>query len=66
MNGISSGQDDRTPRREGEAESLPVFTFGDADRIYQSGAYLDKVVERRLDYLLDAPNYRGAGRLFLP
>jgi hypothetical protein len=55
-----------TIRREGKVDSLPVFTFADADRIYQSAAYLDEVVESLLDYLLDAENYRGAGRLYLP
>lgn len=55
-----------TIRREGKADSLPVFTFADADRIYQSAAYLDEVVESLLDYLLDEGNYRGAGRLYLP
>jgi hypothetical protein len=55
-----------TIEREGTAESLPVFTFADADRIYQSTAYRDKVVESLLEYLLDADNLRGTGRLFLP
>ena len=47
-------------------QSLPVFTFSDAHRLYQSAAYLDKVVERLLEILLDQDSYRGAGRLFLP
>ena len=55
-----------TIRREGTAQSLPAFTFSDADRIYRSTAYLDKVAERLLDYLLNEANYRGTGRLFLP
>lgn len=55
-----------TIRREDTAQSLPVLTFADAQRIYQSSAYLDKVVERLLDYLLNQENYRGTGRLFLP
>jgi|ERR1019366_2309253 hypothetical protein len=55
-----------TLRREGTAKSLPVFTFADSERIYHSAAYLDKVVEKLLDYLLNQENYRGAGRLFLP
>jgi hypothetical protein len=42
-----------TIRREGKADSLPVFSFADADRIYQSTVYLDEVVEALLDYLLD-------------
>jgi hypothetical protein len=55
-----------TIRREGTPESLPVFTFADADRMYQSAAYLDEVVERLLEYLLDEANCRGTGRLYLP
>src|SRR6266478_3919273 len=41
-----------TIRREGMAQSLPVFTLADADRLFQSAAYLDKVAETLLDYLL--------------
>jgi hypothetical protein len=55
-----------TIRREGTAQSLPVFTLADADRIFQSAAYLDEVVESLLEYLLDESNYQGTGRLFLP
>ena len=55
-----------TIRRESTAESLPVLTLADADRIYQSAAYLDEVVESLLEYLLDEASYRGTGRLFLP
>ncbi len=55
-----------TIRREGTPDSLPVFTFADADRIYQSAGYLDEVVETLLEYLLEEATYRGAGRLFLP
>jgi hypothetical protein len=43
-----------------------VFTIADADRVYQSAVYLDKVVETLLEYLLNEANYRGTGRLFLP
>jgi hypothetical protein len=55
-----------TLRREGTRESLPVLTLADAERIYHSSAYLDRVVERLLDYLLNREHYRGAARLFLP
>lgn len=55
-----------TIRREGNADSLPVLTLADAERIFQSIDYLDRVVERLLEYLLYAENYRGACRLFLP
>src|SRR5262245_50143693 len=39
-----------TIRREGTEQSLPVFTFADADRLYESPSYLDKVVESLLDF----------------
>jgi hypothetical protein len=55
-----------TIRREGTAASLPVFTLADAERLFQSAAYLDRVVEQLLDYLLNQENYHGTGRLFLP
>jgi hypothetical protein len=55
-----------TIRREGTIESFSVFTFADADRVYQSTDYLDQVVEALLDFLLNEHNYRGSGRLFLP
>jgi hypothetical protein len=55
-----------TIRREATAQSLPVFTLADPDRIYQSTDYVDEVVESLLEYLLDESNYQGTGRLFLP
>lgn len=45
---------------------MPVFTLADANGFYRGTAYLDKVVESLLEYLLDAENLRGTGRLFLP
>jgi hypothetical protein len=55
-----------TIRRESTPDILPVLTFADADRALQSAAYLDRVVETLLTYLLDWQGYRGAGRLYLP
>lgn len=55
-----------TMQREGRVDSLPVFTFADARRLYQSADYLDEVVESLVEYLLDAADFRGAGRLYLP
>jgi hypothetical protein len=55
-----------TIRREGTAESLPVLTLADADLLYESAEYLEKVVESLLDRLLSAANYVGAGRVYLP
>jgi hypothetical protein len=45
---------------------LPIFTLPQADRVYSSPTFLDRVVEKLLDYVLDADNIRGTGRLYLP
>jgi hypothetical protein len=55
-----------TLRREGTPTSLPVFTLPLPDRVYYSPAFLERVVEKLLDYVLYAENIRGAGRLYLP
>lgn len=55
-----------TLRREGMADSLPVLTLADARRVIQGGPYLDRVIERLLEYLLSPERYRGTGRLYLP
>lgn len=51
---------------EGTATSLPVLTIGDPDRIFQSGVYALRTVERLLDILDGIDLYRGAGRLYIP
>jgi hypothetical protein len=43
-----------------------VFTLPGPDRVYHSAVFLDRVVEKLLEYLLDADNIRGVGRLYLP
>jgi hypothetical protein len=53
-----------TLRREGTSNSLPVFTLPLPDRVYQSPTFLERVVEKLLDYMLDADNIRGTGRLY--
>jgi hypothetical protein len=55
-----------TLRREGTPASLPVFTLPRPDRVYCSPAFLDRVAEKLLEYVLDADNIRGTGRLYLP
>jgi hypothetical protein len=55
-----------TIRREGTPTSLPVFTLPMADRVYSSPAFLERVVDKLLTYILDAENIRGAGRLYVP
>jgi hypothetical protein len=55
-----------TIRREGAATSLPVFTLPLADRVYHSPSFLERVVEKILEFIADADNIRGTGRLYLP
>jgi protein-tyrosine phosphatase len=55
-----------TLRREGTPASMPVFTLPMPDRVYYSPTFLDRVVEKLLDFVLFADNIRGAGRLYLP
>ncbi len=55
-----------TLRREGTPASLPVITLPLPDRVYHSPAFLERVVEKLLDYMLYAENIRGAGRLYVP
>ena len=55
-----------TLRREVTPASLPVFTLPLPDRVYHSRAFLEHVVEKLLEYILDADNIRGTGRLYVP
>ncbi len=55
-----------TIRREGNKDSLPVFTISDPDRLFQDRAYAESVAERAIDYLQSLDGLRGTGRLFVP
>ena len=55
-----------TIRAHNTAASLPVFTLSDADRVYPSKDYAERVVESLFDYLLRIDTLRGTGRLYLP
>lgn len=55
-----------TIRRHNTAESLPVFTIGDADNLLAGGDYADRVIDRLFQYLLQIDNIRGTGRHYLP
>src|SRR5438876_4765145 len=48
-----------TLRRHGTPTSLPIFTLASADRVYHNPTYLERVVEKLLDYILYADNIRG-------
>jgi len=54
-----------TIRREGTSSSLPVFTIPLPDRVYER-AHVDRVIEKLFDYILNADNIAGVGRLYLP
>ena len=55
-----------TIRTYNTPESLPVFTFGDADKISKSQEYAEEVIESLFDQLLRIDTLNGTGRLFLP
>ena len=46
--------------------SLPVFTISDIHRFRSERDYAESLVAKLLEYLMDADNLRGTGRLYLP
>jgi hypothetical protein len=48
------------------AESLPVVTLANVERIRRDGDYASQVADRLLDLLFDIERLRGVGRVFLP
>src|SRR3989442_8254410 len=42
-----------TLQKRNTAQSLPVFTIGDANRILRESSYCDSVIETLLEYLMD-------------
>jgi hypothetical protein len=46
--------------------SVPVFTISDIRRFRSDRDYVESLVVKLLEYLMDADNLRGAGRLYLP
>lgn len=57
---------EETIRRENSVDSLPVITIGDPGLVMTSSAYVERVVEGLLEYLLRIEELRGCGRLFVP
>jgi hypothetical protein len=55
-----------TIRLKNTADSLPVFTIGDMNKLRLSRTYAAEVLKRLYDYLLNIDNVRGTGRLYLP
>lgn len=46
--------------------SLPVFTISDIHRFRSDRDYVESLVAKLLEYLMNADNLRGVGRLYLP
>lgn len=55
-----------TIRSQNTAESLPVLTIADAERLRYSRDYVQQVAESLLAALIDIDALRGTGRLYLP
>lgn len=55
-----------TMRARNTADSLPIFTLADADRVLDSRDYAQRVAARLLDYLQTIDRVHGTGRLYLP
>jgi hypothetical protein len=52
-------------REEASADSLPVLTVGNLDRLADLD-YRQRCTERIMDIVLDLPRYLGTGRMFIP
>jgi hypothetical protein len=46
--------------------SLPVFTIADINRFRSDRGYVEAIVAKLLEYLVDADNLFGTGWLYLP
>lgn len=55
-----------TIRDSNTPQSLPVLTLANPNRLRNDSGYVEKVVERLLEYLLEIDKYHGTGRLYLP
>jgi len=55
-----------TIRAQNTAESLPVLTIADSERLLHGREYADRVVESLLEILMQIDALRGTGRLYLP
>jgi hypothetical protein len=55
-----------TIRDENQADSLPVVTISDVDRLLRDRSYAERVAEQLLDYLMRIDEVRGVGRIYVP
>lgn len=53
-------------REENLADSLPVITIGDADRLLVDRLYRNRCTDRIIEIVLDIEAWMGVGRLFVP
>ena len=53
-------------REKNVAESLPVVTIGNADRLLNDPEYRGRCVESLVEIALSLDSYRGARRVFIP
>ena len=60
------GSLDETINTLGDAESLPVITVADPQRVLLDGDYAYQTAIQLLDFLERIDTLRGAGRLFVP
>ena len=50
----------------GGADSLPVLTLGDGDRLLSDAEYAERAAARLMEILLDLDRLLGCRRLYLP
>ena len=64
----ASGDDslEQTIQDHAGADSLPVVTIGDPQRLVRDRAYASECAMRLLDLLERIETLRGTGRLFIP
>ncbi|MGH7135750.1 MAG: DUF5615 family PIN-like protein [Pirellulales bacterium] len=55
-----------TIRSRGTADSLPVLTLADPERVRRDRQYAGRVVVSLIETLMDIDTARGTGRLYLP
>jgi hypothetical protein len=53
-------------RRLSQADSLPVLTIADPDRVMRDRRYAEIVAVQVLDILLDLDRFRGSHRTYIP
>ena len=53
-------------RNHNGPNSLPIFTISKMSRFATSSSYVDKVVKKFYEYLIDFDSVLGAGRIYLP